>query len=171
MGKRTPEETSPANAVVFANFARAHARLGLPSAAVPLGKAIGVGEGSAKRLLDGRGNLTIYTLEKIAAKLDVEVWELLVPGFDPRKRARIVTEEEFDAAVMERLAALMQLNKTLGAKNDEEGAAGPGVAQPFGHRAHDALRKIDFPDKHPPADAGTKPAGKASRKTAATAKK
>lgn len=136
-----------------------------------LGEALRVSEGTVKRFVGREWNPTLETIEQIADSVGIEAWQLLVPGFEPGKPLRAVTEEQFDAEVTERLANALKIKKNLkgGTDSGQERASGRGAAQPFDHRTHDAIRQVDFPDKNPPAEA-TNPALR-DRKAPTTTKK
>lgn len=45
-------------------------------------------------MLNGSGNPTIGSIEAVAAVYHLEVWELLLPGLDPAKISKTVSESE-----------------------------------------------------------------------------
>ena len=48
-------------------------------------KSLGVTHGTAQRALDGSTSIGIALLAELAAALDVQPWQLLVPGLDPNE--------------------------------------------------------------------------------------
>jgi transcriptional regulator with XRE-family HTH domain len=51
-----------------------------------LAKECKFGPGTASRLKEAQTSVGLDIIDKIAARFHVDVWELLVPGFDPSNR-------------------------------------------------------------------------------------
>ena len=57
-------------------------------------KYVGVGNGTIDRLRKQDAKARISTLERIATRFQLEVWQLLVPGLNLENRPRLMTDAE-----------------------------------------------------------------------------
>lgn len=55
-----------------------------------LAREAGIEQGGAMRVLDTSSMIQLDKIEKVAAALGVQPWELLVPGFDPSNRPLLI---------------------------------------------------------------------------------
>ena len=60
------------------------------------------------RVLKNSHNITIKTLEELAAATGVSAWQLLLDDFDPQKQNEPPPLTDADRALMEKIARFMQ---------------------------------------------------------------
>lgn len=66
------------------NLKACMAMAGYPQSQPELAKKSGVGQNTISRILSKGENVRLETLSKIARAYDLDSWQLLVPGMDPR---------------------------------------------------------------------------------------
>lgn len=57
-------------------------------------KWCGIGNSALQALKDGTGDPQLSTLTKLAGRFGMDVWQLFIPGADPRHKPRLVTPDE-----------------------------------------------------------------------------
>lgn len=67
---------------------------------------VGIGNGTIDRIRKNQVSATLSSLEQIAAYLDCDVWQLLIPGFDPRNLPVLASQSETERELCQRIAAL-----------------------------------------------------------------
>jgi transcriptional regulator with XRE-family HTH domain len=107
MGRKpaTDERKEPASATAkvlaenLASLMAAHTDLGSNP---KLGTKAKLGTGTIARLRTAEVNANLETLEALASAFDVQPWELLVPGLDPKNRPTLKQISEREHQLYER---------------------------------------------------------------------
>lgn len=71
-----------------------------------LAKKTDLGTGSISRLRNGEVDATLSTLQKIAKAFDLQAWQLLVPGLDPKHVPTLRHHTEQERKLYERIERL-----------------------------------------------------------------
>lgn len=107
---------------------------GKPGTAIALEETSGVGNSTISRYTLAQVSANLTDLSRIAAAYDLQVWQLLYPGLDPRTPPRVQTKET-DEEMKEVLEAALKLLAQHGGNTN--GSADSGDAGAVGGRSAD----------------------------------
>jgi len=82
-----------------------------------------IGPATATRIKQQKTSVGMDVIERIAARFDVEAWQLLVPGFDAKNPPVLQPVNEFERRLRDSIRNVAQLiaaepNKTYGPGNE-----------------------------------------------------
>lgn len=107
MGKQSLSAIIHANVAKLRRLAGGGKKLGQRAFA----ELVGIGEGTIWRIDQMQGGTNVETLEAIAAKFDIQAWQLLIPDFDPKNPPMLVPVTPSERLLWEAVEAARRATK------------------------------------------------------------